>query len=150
MIRVGNIQAGVARFTALLRGRIDALSGSVRVVIHPTPDGRKGGSVTNTEVLGFLAQRNPDLIDPKGADLDAIVRPAARAIWRARTTGLEELAVAAGNAFGRALAARLRSGRFVTNNEETRKRKHGLPGGIDTEQLADALDDATATAEGRE
>lgn len=150
MIRVGSIQADVARITAVLRGRVDALAGAVRVVVHPVPDSRTDSPVTNTEVMGFLAQRNPDLTDPKGADLDAIVRPAARAVWRPRTMGLEALAVAAGNAFGRALAARLRSGNYVSNNEETRRRKAGRPGGIDTEQLADALDDATATAEGRE
>lgn len=150
MIRVGSIHADVQRITAVLRGRIDALAGAVRIRLHPQPDARVGSSVTNTQVFGFLAEKNPDLTNPRGADIDALVRPAAREIWHPATTTLQDLAVACGNPVGQAFAARLRSGNYVENTDETRRRKNYRPGGVNTEQLAEALDNAVATEEGRE
>lgn len=150
MIRVGTLTAQIQRFTATLTGRVEALMGTVRVVVHPVPDAREGSSTTNTAVLRHLAKKNPELTDPKGADLDALVRSQARAIWHPKRTGLEELAVAIGHFVSKGVAERLRSGRFVTNDAETARRKGGRPGGIDTGQLADALDAATVTSEGRE
>lgn len=147
MIRMGDIEAQMARATATVRGTLERLAGSVHIELHPQPNEREGSQVTNTAVLHFLGARNPELLAPDGADMDPRVRAVAR---EAYTPGmsLAEIGTAIGPEIGKGLAARLRSGRYVTNNDETVKRKGGRAAGVDTEQLAQSLDAATATPEG--
>lgn len=148
MIRMGDIGARVAQINATLRGTVERLAGATSVRLVPQPNERTDSAATNAQVLGYLGARNPGLLSPSGADIDRKVREAARAAWRPRM-GLEGLAQIVGPVIARAIGARLRSGAYVTNNAETQRRKSGLPGGVDTRQLADSLDDATATIEGR-
>lgn len=147
MIRLGTIKPGIDAFRTLILGRLEALQGARRMVISPSPNGRSGSDATNGQVIGYLASANPVLLDLRGADLDRAAREAARRAWRPRTSTLASLALAAGPAVARALAARLRSGRYVTNTPETTRRKGGLPGGVDTGQLAASIDNATVTVE---
>ena len=149
MIRIGGIAGRLSEIVARVRGTRDAIAGTVHARIVPQPDGRDGGE-SNTEVFARLARRFPQLAAP-GADLDAPARAAAREAWRGWQSDLRTIARAAGAAMGPALAARLRSGRYVTNTPETRERKAraglALTPGLATEQLAEALEAATATTE---
>lgn len=144
---MGDISADVDRFVATIRGVTDRLAGAVHVEIHPTPDAREDSAVTNRAVLRWLAERNPALVALSGGDIDRSVRQAARAVYRPGM-GLGVLATAAAPEVARAIAARLRSGAYVSNNDETRRRKNGRPGGVDTGALAESLDNATVTLEG--
>lgn len=146
MIRIGGIASQLGRLVARVRGTRDAIAGTVHARIVPSPDEREGGGATNTEVFARLVRHSPRLAAP-GADLDQPAREAARQAWRGWQSDLRTIARAAGAATARALAARLRSGQFVTNTEETQRRKGGKPGGVDTYQLAESLDAATVTTE---
>lgn len=151
VIRFGNVRSSVERIAATLRSRRDALLGAVSVEIHPAEDNRDEPGATNTEVLWRLATRHPSLIAVDDEAL-AAARAAAHLVWHPRTTGLRELALAAGQGFAHVIANRLRSGAHVTNTEATRERKarRGLSTtpGVATGQLADALDNATTTLTG--
>lgn len=145
---MGSIQASIDQINATLRGTVERLAGATSVRLVPSPNERSDSRATNSQVLGYLGAKNPGLLSPSGADIDRKVREAARAAWVPRM-GLEGLAQIVGPIIARAIGDRLRSGLYVTNNAETQRRKNGLPGGVDTRQLADSLDDATATIEGR-
>lgn len=151
MIRFGQVTATAQRLAATLRSRRDALLGAVSVEIHPADDTRRGSGSTNTAVLSYLVAKHPALasIDDEAI---ATARAAARLVWNPRTTGLRDLALAAGMGFAHVVAKRLRSGAYVTNTEETltRKARRGLSTtpGVETGQLADALDSATTTLTG--
>lgn len=148
MIRASSIRAGVSRTIATLRSRREALLGALTVEIHPAPDERREGT-ENTRVLHHLARMNPALLALRGGDVDAAVRAAARSVFSPRTSTLRELATAAGPAVARALAARLRSGAYVTNTTETTERKAraglGTTPGVATGALADSLEAAIIT-----
>lgn len=150
MIRIGGIAGQLGALVARVRGTRDAIAGTVHARIVPSPDGRAHDAASNTEVFARLARRNPQLAAP-GADLDAPAREAARAAWRGWQSDLRVIAQAAAVATAKALAARLRSGRYVSNTPETRaaKARAGLSTtpGLATEQLAAALEAATATTE---
>lgn len=144
---MGDISADVERFVATIRGVTDRLAGAVHVEIRPTPDEREDSAVTNRAVLRWLAERNPSLVALSGGDIDRPVRAAARAVYRPGM-GLGVLAAAAAPEVAHAIAARLRSGQYVENTDETRRRKNNRPGGVDTGALATSLENATATLEG--
>lgn len=151
MIRFGQVTASAQRIAATLRSRRDALLGAVSVEIHPADDGRRETGATNTQVLSYLVAKHPALasIDDEAT---ATARAAARLVWNPRTTGLRDLALAAGIGFAHVIAKRLRSGGYVTNTEETvrQKARRGLSTtpGVATGQLADSLDSATTTLTG--
>lgn len=151
VIRFGNITAVAERIAATFRSRRDSLLGAVSVEIHPADDMRDGGGPTNTEVLARLATRHPELVTVDD-DALAAARAAAHLVWNPRTSGLRDIALAAGIGFAHAVANRLRSGAYVTNTAETSRRKAraGLSTtpGVATGQLADALDSATTTLTG--
>lgn len=143
--------AGVERWRLAIRGRIDALAGTVYV--RPQLAAREGEGArgpSNDEVLSFLAAKHPALVKP-GSDMHGPAKAAARARFNARRSDLFDIARAAGPAVCRAIAARLRSGRFVTNTPATTERKAreglSLTPGVATEQLAKALDSARVTVE---
>ncbi len=146
MIRASSIRPNVDRILATLRSRRDALLGATAIEIHPAPDERREGT-ENHRVLTHLAARNPGLLAIRGDDVNSAVRDAARAVWNPRTSTLHQLALVAGPALARVIGARLRSGQYVTNTDETRERKAraGLSTtpGVATGALADALDNAT-------
>ncbi len=147
MLRYGRPDlSAVDRFVARIRGTIDALAGARDVVIVPEPSARDDGE-SNGRVLVKLARRHPELVAP-AADMDRAARAMAREYFRPWETPLAEAAVYAGIGAARAIATRLRSGDFVTNTPETtaRKARRGLSTtpGVATEQLAHALDRATA------
>lgn len=148
MIRASSIRPSVDRILATLRSRRDALLGATAIEIHPAPDDRREGT-GNHQVLTYLAGRNPELLAIRGADVHEAVRAAARAVWNPRTSTLQQLALVAGPVLAKVIAARLRSGQYVTNTEETSRQKarRGLSTipGVATGALADALDNATAT-----
>lgn len=145
MIRLGSVN--VSHWQRYLRDRAAALSGPVRLVIKCNPNRRDDGG-DNDNVLArlmepsrsALAQGGPDVA--RAVDLGRRSRP-----WQAAQLTLRDLAFAAGPFLARAIAARLRSGRYVFNNEETRRRKGGKPPGVDTEQLAASLDNALVRVE---
>lgn len=151
MIRFGNVTATAQRLAATLRSRRDALLGAVSVEIHPADDGRRESGATNTAVLSFLAAKHPALVSVDD-DAKAAALAAAHLVWHPRTTGLRDLALAAGIGFAHVIAKRLRSGAYVTNTDETvrQKARRGLSTtpGVATGQLADALDSATTTLTG--
>jgi hypothetical protein len=146
VIRLGSVKATADRMAALVRGVRDNLAGNRRAVIDM--DARSDGD-SNTRVFGSLAARNPRLV----AGLDAPVRAAVKARWDQGgvRTGLAELAFYAGRALAFELAARLRSGRFVTNTPATTERKRALgrstTPGMETGALAVALDNARVSVE---
>jgi len=144
-----SVRAQVTALQALVRGRRDALAGAVRVTILPSPDGRSEGG-TNTAVIAYLARRHPSLVEV-AADLVGPARAAARAAFDPMTSTLRTIADTAARAIGPAIAARLRSGRYVTNTPETladkARRGRGQTPGVDTEQLAQALDRALVRVE---
>lgn len=148
MIRASSIRPGVDRILATLRSRRDALLGATAIEIHPAPDDRREGT-GNHAVLSYLARKHPELVAIRGDDVHEAVRAAARAVWNPRTSTLAQLALAAGPALAKVIAARLRSGQYVTNTEETSRQKarRGLSTipGVATGALADALDNATVT-----
>lgn len=151
MIRFGRVTAAATRIAATLRSRRDALLGAVSVEIRPGQDIRDEGAATNTAVLSYLAARHPALVEID-AEARAAARAAARLVWHPRSSSLRDLALAAGVGFAHVIAQRLRSGAYVTNTEETvaRKARAGLSTtpGVETGQLADALDHATTTLTG--
>lgn len=147
MLRMGRLDtSALDAFRARIRGTIDALAGARDVVIEPQPEARPDG-LTNTEVIGRLARHSPALVAP-GADMDRAARALAREYFVPWETPLAEVAVYAGIGAARAIAARLRSGDYVTNTEATTARKaragRSTTPGIDTGHLAAALDVATA------
>lgn len=147
MLRVGRVDtSALDRFVARVRGTVDALAGARDVRVVPEPEVRDDGE-TNSRVLVKLARANPALTS-LGADMDRAARQLAREYFIPWETPLGEAAVYAGIGAARAIAARLRSGDFVTNTPETTRRKAraGLSTtpGVASEQLAAALDRATA------
>lgn len=143
MIRIGSVEATAERLAATIRGTRDRLAGYRRAVI--ALDARDDGA-SNEAVMGHLLRMNPGLAQ----GLDAEARAGARTAWRGARSSLETLTFHAGVAFARALSARLLSGQYVTNSDETRARKArrgGGVGGVDTRQLADALANPTVTVE---
>lgn len=144
MIRAGVVKAQASRVSATIRGLRDRIAGHLRGVA--SLDARDDGA-TSGEVMGHLARKHPNLI----ASVDGVARAAARAAWDPRRPSLESLTVAATQAVCRELAARLRSGRYVTNTVATIAAKdragHGTTPGVDTEQLARALDAPRITVE---
>ena len=144
--RVGAVGARAGAVAATIRGTREALAGSRRAVIDlPT---RRDGT-PNSLVIGVLARRFPRLF--AGLQEEAAQAVAARWSQGGIRTGLEELALVAGRGIARGLAARLRSGRYVTNLPETRARKlaAGLSPvpGVATGELANALDNARVRVE---
>lgn len=144
MIRVGNITADVTRVAATIRGVRANLAGYRRARIHL--EARTDGQ-TNEAVLGYLLRSNPSL----GHGLDAAARAAVSREWKGAQSTLINMTFHAGSGLARELAARLRSGAFVTNTDETRLRKaragrSTIPG-TETFQLAVALENATITVE---
>lgn len=144
MIRVGNIDAQVARIAATIRGVRANLAGYRRavIVLEPRNDGR-----SNEAVLGYLLRANPGL----GANLDAVARGAVSREWQGARSTLANLTYHAGIGLAHELAARLRSGDYVTNTDETHDRKaragrSTIPG-TETFQLATALDNARVDVE---
>ena len=146
MIRVGSVKASADRMAATIRGVRDSLAGHLRAVIDL--DARYGGD-SNTGVFGHLAARFPSLV----AGLDAPALAAVRARWAQGgvRTGLAEMTHYAGLAVAHELAARLRSGRYVTNTPAyaawKRRTGRGSVPGILTASLAVALDNARITVE---
>lgn len=146
MIRVGSIKTQTGRVAATIRGTRDSLAGYRRAVIelHTRPDG-----TPNSLVLGALAKRFPRLF----AGLQEEAMAAVQLRWKQGgiRTGLEELALVAGRGLARGLAARLRSGRYITNLPETRARKAALgqstTPGVATGDLANDLDNARVRVE---
>lgn len=138
------VRSGVQGVMADLRWRLGLLKTTVRVTVSPD-DGRNDG-VTNAEVAYHLSRHSPKWL-ALGPDIDDALSKAAWSAWRPWRMTMKGLAPYIGEALGRALAARLRSGRFVTNSPETLARKRargrGAVPGVDTEQLARALDGAT-------
>lgn len=146
MIRMGKLGPQLDAFIARVRGTVDSLAGARDVVIEPVPDERPDG-LTNTAVIARLSRHSPALVAP-AADMDREARALARQYWRPWETSLAEIAVVAGIGAARAIAARLRSGDFVTNTEATLAKKsregRGTTPGIDTGNLAASLDAASA------
>lgn len=147
MLRMGKLDtSALDAFRARIRGTIDALAGARDVVIEPQPERRPDG-LTNTEVLVRLSRHSPALVS-HGADMDRAARAMAREYFLPWVTPLGEVAVYAGIGAARAIAARLRSGDFVTNTPETTARKaregRSTTPGIDTGILAASLDVASA------
>jgi hypothetical protein len=142
VIRFGAWRNNAGEIAATVRGIRDRLLGATRVVVV-LGTRREGGA--NGDVLGHLLRRNPELV----RGLDPVARPAARAVYDPRTSTLDSLALAMALAGAREIAARLRSGTYVTNTPETlyAKRARSTTPGIETGQLADALDAATARTE---
>lgn len=146
MIRLGSIKAGTDRLSAVVRGLRDDLAGHLRGVA--TLHDRSGvGETSNSAVLGRLATKHPDLF--KG--LDPVARAAISREWKGARSKLINLTYHATLAVAHELAARLRSGRYVTNTPATTRRKADLgqstTPGVATGQLAVALDNATVTVE---
>lgn len=146
MIRVGSIKTAAGRVAATIRGTRDALAGYRRAVIdlHTRKDG-----TPNSLVLGALAKRFPRLFE--GLQEEAMAAVRARWAQGGIRTRLEELTLVAGRGLFRGLAARLRSGRYITNTAETRARKAALGlsliPGVATEDLAKNLDSAPVRVE---
>jgi hypothetical protein len=138
------MRAAVQGVVADLRWRLGLLKTTVRVTV--SPDDARNDGVSNTAVAGHLSRHSPRWL-ALGPDLDDAMSKAAWGAWRPWRMTMKGLAPYIGTALARGLAARLRSGRFVTNTPETlaRKRARGRPAipGVDTEQLARALDGAT-------
>jgi hypothetical protein len=151
MIRVGSksVKLQTDGIVALLSARRDQLLGSVRVLVSPAEPRAGGGS--NAVVLGYLSRHSPPLTDTRGGDVDQAMGTAVRAAFEPWSSTLRGLAPLAGEALARAIAARLRSGRYVTNTAETladkARRGAGSTPGVDSEQLANALDRATVRVE---
>lgn len=143
MIRIGDVSAQAKRIAATIRGTRQRLAGYRRAVITlPTRD----DGTDNEVVLGHLLRMNPGLV----RGLDAAARAGARAVWQGARTTLETLTYHAGAAAARELSLRLRSGQYVTNNDETRARKSRRGGGVPglaSGQLADALENPTVSVE---
>ena len=137
---------GVDKAIARIRDRMEELRRGAIGTIRPQPDARVDGT-TNSTVLATLSDRYPRLTAPGPDMVLAAVREAAKS-WRPWSSTVRDLANSAAAGAARAIAARLRSGQYVTNNEETLRRKARLgrppTPGVDTEQLARALDAATA------
>jgi hypothetical protein len=144
MIRVGSIDAEAQRIAATIRGVRANLAGYRRAVIHL--DARNDGT-DNERVLGYLLRANPGL----GRGLDAAARASVSRDWKGAQSTLANMTFHAGMGLAHELAARLRSGRYVTNTEETSARKarrgRGMTPGLDTSQLATALENARVTVE---
>lgn len=144
MIRVGSIEAECARLAATIRGTRDNLAGYRRAVIRL--DARNDGT-DNEAVLGYLLRSNPSL----GRGLDAAARAGVSGAWKGARSTLANLTYHAGLALAHELAARLRSGEYVTNTEETLARKaragRSTSPGMDTGQLATALENARVEVE---
>lgn len=151
MIRIDtrSVEARAQGIVALLRARRDQLLGAVRVVVVPA--GPRAGGASNAVVLGYLSRHSPALVDLRGGDVDRAMGAAVRAAWDPWSSTLRGLAPYAGEALGQAIAARLRSGQYVTNTRETladkARRGAGQTPGVDTEQLARGLDAATVRVE---
>ncbi len=145
-VRVGAVAARSGAVAATIRGTREALAGYRRAVIDlPTrPDG-----TPNAVVIGALARRFPRLF--AGLQEEAMAAVSSRFAQGGIRVGLEELALFAGRGIARGLAARLRSGRYVTNLPETRARKArlglSLTPGVATGELATALDNARVHVE---
>ena len=137
------MRAAVQGVVADLRWKLGLLSTSVRVTIDPKASRNDG--VSNAEVAYHLSKHSPNWLK-LGTGLSEAMSKAAWSAWRPWRMTMKGLAPYIGEALGRALAARLRSGFYVTNTRETlaRKRARGRPAipGVDTEQLARALDNA--------
>lgn len=146
MIRVGSLKAGLDRFAGTLRGVRDGMLGTAYVTITPTPDTRREGG-TNTAVLARLVERNPDLAQ----GMDPAARKGAKRAWSRGVRTLATLAEHAGRSIAAEYAARLRSGQYVRNLEETRDRKRragdDTTPGMETGQLAKALERANVRTE---
>lgn len=146
MIRVGSVKAQAGQVAATIRGVRDSIAGYRRAVIDlPTRD----DGTPNSLVIGALAKRFPRLF----GELQTAAAAAVQQRWAQGgiRTGLEELTLYAGKAIARELAARLRSGRYVTNLPETRRRKlllgQSTTPGMATGALASALDNARVRVE---
>lgn len=146
MIRVGSVKASADRMAATIRGVRDNLAGHLRAVIDL--DARNGGG-SNTAVMGSLMARFPVLT--KGLDAAALAAVRARWAQGGIKTGLAEMTYYAGLAVAHELAARLRSGRYVTNTPSYASWKaragYGSVPGILTRSLAESLDNARVRVE---
>lgn len=144
MIRVGSVTGQASRLAATVRGVRDRIAGYRRAVIHL--EARTDGQ-TNEVVMGYLLRRYPAL----GEGLDAAARAAVSREWKGAQSTLINMTFHAGSGLARELAARLRSGGYVTNTDETRLRKaragRSTTPGTETFQLAVALENATITVE---
>lgn len=144
MIRVGDVSAQASRIAATIRGVTQRLAGYRRavIVLDPRSDG-----TDNERVLGYLLRANPGLT----RGLDAIARGAISREWKGARSELVNLTYHAGLGVAHELAARLRSGEYVTNTEETLARKaragRSTSPGMDTGQLATALENARVEVE---
>lgn len=146
MIRVGSVKASADRMAATIRGVRDNLAGHLRAVIDL--DARHEGD-SNTGVFASLANRFPALT--QGLDAPALAAVRARWAQGGIKTGLAEMTYYAGLAVAHELAARLRSGRYVTNTPSyaawKRRTGRGSVPGILTASLAVALDNARVRVE---
>jgi hypothetical protein len=137
------VRSAIQGVVADLQWRLGLLKTTVQVTVDPSAG--RNDNVTNAEVVHHLSRHSPQWL-AIGPDLDDAMGRAALAAWRPWRMTMRGLAPYIGEALSRALAKRLRSGRFVTNKPETieRKRARGRPPipGVDTEQLARALDSA--------
>lgn len=146
MIRVGSMKASADRMVATIRGVRDGIAGYLHAVIGL--DTRYGGE-SNAAVLNSLVARFPALT--RGLDAPALAAVRDRWAQGGVRTGLAEMTYYAGLAVAHELAARLRSGRYVTNSADYAawKRRRGLGSvpGVLTASLAVALDNARVTVE---
>lgn len=144
MIRIGSVKTQTDSVAAIIRGLKDRYLGTslATITLGSRDDGEGNGAV-----LGHLIRRHPALIE----GTDAVCRAAARERFAVRTSTLDTIARDAGEAWAHEVAARLRSGRYVTNLPATTARKaargHSTTPGVDSGQLADALDSAQIRTE---
>ena len=148
MIRIDTVRAlaSLERVEAIFRGLRDRALGTATITIKPNPDERGEGTPSNSQVLAYLARKHPALTAVRGAEMDRAVRAAVRARFDWRTFSVPDMARIAGPVVARLIAERLKSGTVVTNTPETteRKARRGLSTtpGVETQQLADALENA--------
>jgi len=116
----------------------------VKAVFPARSDGE-----TNEGVLTFLEKANPGLL-AMDEDIRTASITAATDAWSVGGETLKDVAPAAAEGFTRAIAVRLRSGKYVTNTPGTRAAKaregQSTPG-VATGQLASALERAKFTVE---
>ena len=124
MIRVDtrSVRVQADGIVTLLRARRDAPTRRRACRRRPRRAARRGAAKHHGP-LGTSRGTPPQLVDTRGGDVDQAMGAAVRAAWDPASSTLRGLAPLAGEAFARALAARLRSGRFVTNTPETLARK---------------------------
>ena len=140
------LSRSISRAVESATEELEAITAPVRVkAMLPA---RSGGE-TNEEVLTFLSKANPGLLE-MDEDIRTASITAATDAWSSGGETLKDVAPAAAEGYARAIAVRLRSGKYVKNTPGTRasKAKEGQSTpGVATGQLASALTGAKFTVE---